>query len=237
MIIEILPPLTELTPLPANMPAYERPMVQEPQGGLPLLTLLTRRPRARAFHQQPIPRDAVLAISRLSLRGGTYYPLRPDGRHAGLVRPFWIIHQVTGMDPGIWYYDPVTDRWTQLSRGRFRLDAAYLSADHPAAMNAAAICFLMVNLNHLLVHAGPDVYRLAHLEAGIVAHRMDLTAAALDLGAVLNARFFDDDARRFFGLEHTGWEFLYEVMFGVPDDQFHPPPPTIAVPEEEQSQQ
>jgi nitroreductase len=129
------------------------------------------------------------------------------------------------MHPGIWYYHPVTDKWTQIGRsGEHRLEAAYLSLEQPICGNAAAVCFMIANLQHLMLHAGPDVYRLAHLEAGVVAQRMALSASAIGMGARGLGGFYDDEVRQFFGLAQSGWEPIYEVAVGHPLDPTEPRP-------------
>jgi nitroreductase len=65
-------------------------------------------------------------------------------------------------------------------------------------------------------HAGPDCYRLAHIEAGIVAQRLYIAANAMGFGCGFSGLFYDDEVRRFFGLEKSGWEVLHEVALGVP---------------------
>jgi nitroreductase len=122
------------------------------------------------------------------------------------------------MDSGVWYSHPQTDRWSILGRGDFRVETAYLSREQELAGDASAVCVLISNVHLLLQQAGPDTYRLAHLEAGIVAQRMQLLAEAQDLAAVGNASFYDDELRKFFGLEHGGWEIIYQVLIGEPYD-------------------
>ena len=67
-----------------------------------------------------------------------------------------------------------------------------------------------------MTHAGPDVYRLAHLEAGIAAQRLYLAANSIGLGTAFTGLFYDDEVRRFFGLAQSGWEVMYAVTVGVP---------------------
>jgi SagB-type dehydrogenase family enzyme len=222
MVRELRPPLTELSPLPGNVPAYERAPIEEPSGGKGVGPLLMKRRPVQAFHRKAISRDEFLAINKLALRGPAYYPLVPDGLHAGLVRPIWILHDVVGLDPGLWYYHPQIDRWSMLVRGNFRLETAYLSREQNLAADASAVCVLIANIHYLIQTAGPDAYRLAHLEAGIVAHRMQLTAEAQHLGAYCNASFYDEELRKFLGLEQSGWEILYQVFVGEPVDEEHP---------------
>jgi SagB-type dehydrogenase family enzyme len=140
----------------------------------------------------------------------------PDGAHVGLVRALWVTFDVTGMDDGIWYHNPVTDKWSVLNRGDYRRQTAHMSLEQDYAGQGFATCFIVANLHHLMTHAGPDIYRLAHLEAGIVAQRLYLAANALGLGVAFSGLFYDDEVRKFFGLLQSGWEVMYEVAMGVP---------------------
>ena len=177
--------------------------------------LLTRRSPAD-FLRNSIARTALWWINRLSFRGGSHFPVRPDGPHAGLVKPYWILHDVGGMDDGVWYYDAQLDRWSLLRRGQFRMESQYLALEQPPVGNAAAVCFMVSDLPSLMTAAGPDAYRLAHLEAGIVAQRIHLAACALDVGCAGVGAFYDDEVRRFFDLDRSGWEPVYAVALGVP---------------------
>lgn len=225
IIREIKPPLTEISPLSEQIQAYERPPDEEPHGGDGLSKVLQSRRSARAFHRVAMSREHFLWINRVAFRGHAYWPMQPADGHAALVRPFWMVNGVRGVDPGVWFYDPATDRWATLARGETRMEAAYLCMEQPLAADASAICFIASNL-HLLMHsAGPDLYRLAYLEAGIVAHRMQLAAPALHLGACGIGVFLDEDLRKFLGLHHTHWEVLYATAIGLPMDAEHPEPP------------
>ena len=64
--------------------------------------------------------------------------------------------------------------------------------------------------------AGPDIYRLAHLECGIVTNRIALSTEALDLGWAETGEFYDDEVRQFLGLRSTGWEPLNVIAVGTP---------------------
>jgi hypothetical protein len=165
-----------------------------------------------------INRDPFLLINQTAFQGGTYYPISPDGAHVGLVRPFWLISDVTGMDPGIWYYHPPTNKWAMLAMGVVRRQIATLSINNPLVAAAAAVCVLTANVRDLCKAIGPDVYRLANLEAGIAAHRMHLVANSIDLGCRVNLSFFDDELRRYLALDQIGWEILGEVSVGVSID-------------------
>jgi SagB-type dehydrogenase family enzyme len=214
VIREVRPPLTQLSLIDGVVPAMQRVPIEPPYGGPDLGALIMNRRPLLGFARKSLRRDPFLAINKLAMRKLTYYPLVPEAPHAALVRPLWFIHDVSGFESGAWYYHPQTDCWSMLASGDFRADAKFLAGQCEPAGDASAVCIIIANIHLLLQHAGPDTYRLAHLEAGAVAHRMQLLAEAQNLAAVAHAGFYDDELRRFFGLERSGWEVVYLVSVG-----------------------
>jgi SagB-type dehydrogenase family enzyme len=211
---ELRPPLTELSPLPVDFRVSDVRMEREPDGGLPVRqAMLQRRPKA-TLAKQPIRRADLLSINRVAFRGGSFFPMFPDGPHVACVRPFWILQDVVGMDQGIWYYHPPADTWSRLNNGTYRREAKYIAGDRKCFGEAATVCVMVANLHHLMTMGGPDAYRLAHLEAGIVTQRLYLAATSLNLGCLASQEFYDEDARNFLGLGKTGWEVLSVVAVG-----------------------
>ena len=211
---ELRPPLTELSPMPAKFPIIDLRMDRDPEGGLPVRqTMLQRRPHVM-LARHPIARADLLNINRVSFRGGSFFPMFPDGPHVACVRPFWILHDVVGIDHGIWYYHPPMDTWSQLNQGQYRRETKYIAGDLHSFGEAAAVCVMVANLHALMTQGGPDAYRLAHLEAGIVTQRIYLAATSLNLGCVSSQDFYDEECRTFLGLAKTGWEVLAVVAIG-----------------------
>jgi SagB-type dehydrogenase family enzyme len=218
-IRDIRPPLTELSPLPPGYPVIEMPLPPPPDGGKPMSHVLRHRKAAADFARVGIPRASLWTINRAAFRSGSHCPVYPAGPYVGLIRPLWLVNDVAGMGLGLWSYNPATDRWSILRRGDLRREAAYLSMEQPAWGNGSAVCFLVANLPLLMQHAGPDLYRLANLEAGVVAQRIQLAAAALGLGSCALGAFYDDEVVAFLNLPYPGWEPLHEVVIGVtPED-------------------
>lgn len=215
-IREIRPPLTDLSPLPASTPMIERSAVGAMPGGSALSRVLLKHTFAQQFTRLAVPRDAFLHANRLTFRGGTYFPLVPDGVYPALVRPYWIIHDVVGLDAGVWFYDPRGDRFAALHPGGFRLESSYFCLEDAKIADAAAVCVMVANLGQLLGHAGPDAYRLSLLEAGVLTQRLYLAMSALGLAVRGMPAFFDEPIRHFLGLEQTGWEVLAVAAVGAP---------------------
>jgi SagB-type dehydrogenase family enzyme len=212
---EIRSPLTDLSPLPPNVQVFRPPMPQEGIRGAPLRNVLLTRQPSPQFGPRGLGRDAFNTINRMAFRGGTFFPLHPDGPQVALVRPFWLIHDVVGFDSGIWYYNPPTDEWSILRHGTFRREAFYLAMEQQAFGQCAATCFLVASLRYLMSVTGPDVYRLAFLEAGIATNRLALSSEALDLAWFESGQFYDEETRTFLGLNQSGWEVLCVTAVGT----------------------
>lgn len=222
---EVRPPMTDLHPLPPNTPKIEPPLPAEPPSGHPIRRVLLTRQAATHFGPRAITRDHFITINRTAFRSGTFFPLHPDGPHVALVRPFWMIHDVAGMDSGIWFYNPPTDEWSLLRHGTFRREAFYLTLEQQPFGQCSAVCWLTANLKHLMNVASPDIYRLAHLEAGIVTNRLALSAEAIDHAWFESGQFYDDEARTFMGIQQSSWEILCAVAIGTSAGEAKSAPP------------
>lgn len=218
-IREIRPPHTELSPVAADHPMRALHITETLPSGPSIRQILLKRRSCRDFTSQSIARNKFLEINRSAFRSGTFVPLYPDGPHMALVRPLWMIHDVSGITAGVWYYHPPADRWSLLRGGDFRQLSAFMCMEQKRAGNASALCVMMVNLHSLLNNAGPDLYRLSHLEAGIVGQRLTLAAGACGVSSCGICSFYDDEIRTVFGMQQTGWEPIYAMALGYPDPE------------------
>jgi SagB-type dehydrogenase family enzyme len=212
---DIRPPFTELSPLPPTHPLQEMTIVDDLFGGPSIRQVLLGRRSSRDFQRRGISRDRFLAVNLSAFRTGTFLPLHPDGPQPGLIRPFWVIHEIAGITPGVWYYNPRTDRWGLLKPGDFRAHSRMMCLEQPKCGNAAAVCLMTANLHAVMQGSGPDAYRLAQLEAGIAGQRLSLAAGACGIGSCGIGSFYDDEIRQFLGLQQGAWEPLYVTALGV----------------------
>jgi len=212
---EVRPPLTELSPVSDAIDFHELPEPDAAEHGIALDKILLNPHTPREFARTAITRDRLWHLARTGFRWGSPFPLFPDGHYAALVRPLWIISNVIGVDSGIWYYNAKKNAWCLIRSGTFRYDAQRLAMSNPLFGNAAAVCFMAANLHRLLTEGGPDLYRLAHLEAGMAGQRLYLCAASMGLATCLTGKFYDEPARQFFQMERTGWEIVYALAVGA----------------------
>lgn len=213
-IQQIRPPLTELGPLPAAHPPAPIEIDRDPPAGLSVRQVMLERLPTLALSRNSIDRKALLAINRAAMRGGSFFPLFPEGPHLAMIRPFWIIQDVAGIDRGLWYYHPPKDQWHLLQTNQYRREAKYIAGDRDLFGDSSAVCVLVANLHTLMTQGGPDTYRLAHIEAGIASQRIYLAATSLSLACANAPDYYDEDARAFFGLNKTGWEALAVLAIG-----------------------
>lgn len=222
-IRDIKPPYTELSPMPLIHQSRRMPDFRKTYGGPTLRQVLLKRRSSRDFRRRAIPHDEFMAINRSAFRTGTFPPILPEGPYAGLIRAFWVIHAVTAVPAGIWYYHPHTDRWVMLIEGDYRDMSQAICLGQTRCGNAAAVCFMVANLDLVMHSAGPDAYRLAHLEAGIAGQRLALAAEASGVGSCGICSFYDEEARAFLGLQQSTWEVLYAFAIGFPETEAGPP--------------
>ena len=210
---EVRPPWTDLSPVAINVPT-DTLTGGGTLPGKPLReTLVAIRPAER-FVRKPVGRDQLCAISSAGFRTGTIYPLRPDGGHAALVRGMWVTQDAVAHEAGLWYHDPIADGWGYLENGEFRTQTGPLTRSRFEFEDASAVCAIVANLRKLLLEAGPDAYRLAHLEAGLAARRMTMAATSLGFASQTYDDFYDDAWKQFLHLTTTGWEVLAVFAIG-----------------------
>ena len=122
------------------------------------------------------------------------------------------------MDAGVWYYDPIGDRLACITKGDFHAKAAFLCCEQPFCGVASAVCLMMADLKTLTATAGPDAYRLTHLEAGIAGQRISLAAEALGLGCCGIGAFYDDEVKSFLGLATPAGKRSMHWRWDIPRD-------------------
>jgi len=98
---------------------HEMVITEEPPRGPSMREVLLKRRSSRDFTSQNIPRNKFLAINQAAFRTGTFVPLYPDGPHVALIRPIWLVHDISGLTPGVWYYHPPCRPMDNADRRRF----------------------------------------------------------------------------------------------------------------------
>lgn len=175
--------------------------------------VVLRRGSTRRFDpQRAAPRAALTWGMAAACR-----PLAADFTSGDtLLTHLLAVHAVEGFDPGIYRWAP--DGPQLLRPGDLRRQAAHCCLDQALGGTSAFTAFHAAEL-HLLLQAGGDrAYRVAQLEAGVAAGRLQLAAFTLGLGGT-GLTFYDDEVRRLF---QTEAEPMLATAVGAPAYEAHP---------------
>ncbi len=174
--------------------------------------VIRRRGSSRAFAPLPVSSGQLAALLNCSVRSIPVDYERP----IELVRPYLIANAVDGLDPGLYQVlggDPV--RLRQVRSGEFRTLAAQLALGQALGGDAAANLYFMSPLEQVLDLYGERGYRLAQMEAAVMAGRGYLAAYALGFGAT-GLTFYDEMVEQFFGVSAAGLKVMFLLAVGVP---------------------
>lgn len=123
--------------------------------------------------------------------------------------PFLIANALDGLPAGGYRYAG-GGTFHGIREGEFRRKAGFVCLEQRLAADAAAVTFLMADLEGSLGSRGSRAYAAAQLRAAVAAGRIYLGAYAQCLGAS-GITFYDDEARRFF---ETELEPMMAVVMG-----------------------
>jgi SagB-type dehydrogenase family enzyme len=146
-------------------------------------------------------------LDRLVPSAGGLYPLEPYVLAAG----------VESQPAGIYHYNPLLHALERLSAtlpGRSVVTALFM--DQPQAGQASAVIVLTAVVERSLRKYGDRGYRYLLVEAGHLAQNLNLTAAALGVGACNLGAFADHDLAALLALDTDVEIPLYAVAVGNP---------------------
>ena len=173
------------------------------------------RGSTRRFAREPISRVQLNSVLRASTGRLAADFLGPGAE--SLLDVYVIINAVEGLEPGAYYLNPGLNPGRQalelLRRGGFRSEAGHLCFEQALGADAAAVVFLMADLQRVLGRFGSRGYRAAQLEAGVVGGKLYLATHALGLGAT-GITFYDDEVTEFFSPHAQGKSAMFVVPLG-----------------------
>ncbi len=128
---------------------------------------------------------------------------------------YFIVNAIDGLTPGTYVLHQEKQALELLRAGNFRYEAGHLALDQELGIDAAANIYFMADLEPVLVRFGNRGYRVAQLEAAIIAGKLYLTAYAFRLGAT-GLTFFDDEVTAFFSPHAAGKSVMFLIALGYP---------------------
>jgi SagB-type dehydrogenase family enzyme len=179
----------------------------------PLEKVILRRGSSRRFTGGSISFPELSTILEASTRGipADFYGPQPSF----LNRVYLIANAVDGLPAGSYWYDPDRKALTVLQQGDFRGEAGALALGQELAADASANIYFMIDLEVVLDRFGNRGYRIAQLEASVMAGKIYLAAYALKRGAT-GLTFYDNTVTQFFSPHAAGKQVMFLIALGVP---------------------
>jgi SagB-type dehydrogenase family enzyme len=144
-------------------------------------------------------RDAGEIVLRTAPSAGGLYP----------VETYVAVHDVSGVEPGVWHYDVRRHRLDQVAAGDVRVATARAALDQPIAATAAAVFIWTAVFERTLWKYRQRGFRYMYMEAGHLAQNAALAAVALGLGSCQIAAIYDDEANTLVDADGTTESVLY----------------------------
>jgi SagB-type dehydrogenase family enzyme len=185
--------------------------------GLTLSETILRRGSTRRFARRPIPFAKLSWILHSSTRG---VPL--SGSSITQFNDIYLIaNAVDSLSSGSYFYDQANESLELLKLRNFRNVSSYLCLEQPLFGDASAVLFTMADLPFLFRALGNRGYRVAQLEAAVVAGNVYLSSYSLKLGAS-GSTFYDDAVAEFFAPHASTKSAMIAVGVGIPDYKARP---------------
>ena len=144
-----------------------------------------------------------------------------NGTMSSVIDTYFISNSVEGLEAGAYFYSRKLKAFDLLKRNASRQISGYLCLGQSLFSDACAVIFLMADLNKVLDEFGNRGYRVAQLEAGIIAGKIYLSSYAQSIGAS-GTTFFDDAVTEFFAPHAANKSTMIAMGVGVPDYKARP---------------
>jgi len=175
--------------------------------------VIQRRGSSRKFAREPISLGQLTTLLERSTQGIPADFLSPFGTQ--LNDMYLIVHSVSGLAAGAYFYHREKKQLELLKTGDFRERAGYLGLEQQLPADASVDIFFLADLNKIIAAFGNRGYRAVQLEAGILGGKLYLAAYAQKLGAT-GLTFYDDDVVNFFAPHAKGKSAIFLIACGHP---------------------
>lgn len=205
----------------------------------PLGEVIAKRASRRDFSKGPISLRELSSILTYSygVRGRALaynvkgFPSRFLPTTGGLqpMEIYFAANAVTGLEQGLYHYNPNHGCIEVLERGNFRRKIVQSTLYQDWVDAASVVFFLVCDMNKLYWKYGRRGYRFVHADLGILGQTMHLVTTALRLRSCLVAGYMDDAIDDMLNIDGRT-EFI-GLLFAVGRKSWEPLPPEPAAAE------
>ncbi|HJT10767.1 MAG TPA: SagB/ThcOx family dehydrogenase [Candidatus Nitrosotalea sp.] len=170
---------------------------------------IIRRGSTRKFSHDSISREQLSTILQSSTRG-----IISDFEENETINDIYVIvNAVDGIEQGAYFYNKENNSLEILHKGDFRNMSGHLGLDQSLPYDASVTIFFMVDLEKVLEYFGNRGYRVAQIDASIIAGKIYLASYAQDIGAT-GLTFYDDEVTEFFSPHAENKSVMFMLAVG-----------------------
>lgn len=191
------------------------------EGGAPLWEVLHRR-RSERRYQDVSLRESQLSQLLWAAQGitqeghGIGFRTAPSAGALYPVETYLVIHDVEGIDAGVYHYDVEHHQLEQLKLGDFRAEIAGAALDQRIAALANVVFVWTAIFERSKWKYEERAYRYIYLDAGHIAQNTALAAVALGLGSCQIGALYDGEANELLGVDGAEESAIYMTAVGRP---------------------
>jgi SagB-type dehydrogenase family enzyme len=190
-------------------------------GGAPLWEVLRQRRSERRFQDLPLSEpelSQLLWATQGITQSGRSVAFRAAPSAGALypVETYLVIHDVEGIQPGVYHYDVRQHQLEQVRRGDFRAEVTRAALDQRMAAWANVVFVWTAVFERSKWKYKQRAYRYVYLDAGHIAQNLALAAVALGLGSCQIAALYDEEANDLLGVDGVEESTLYMTVVGRP---------------------
>lgn len=189
--------------------------------GVSLWEAIQNRRSTRNFREQPLSEEKLSLLLGASQgvtreEQGFAFRAAPSAGALYPVETYLVIHNVEGLEPGIYHYSPPTHELELLKTGGFRLETARAALDQDMAYAANVVFIWTAVFARSKWKYKQRAYRYVYLDAGHIAQNLALAAVALDLGSCQIAALYDDEVNALLDIDGRHESVIYMSVVGNP---------------------
>ncbi|MEX1168998.1 MAG: SagB/ThcOx family dehydrogenase [Chloroflexota bacterium] len=188
-------------------------------GGLPTETAISSRRSSREY--APLPMTQAELSRLLFLTGGIsadrWGSARRTAPSSGALYPievYAVVHQVEGIQPGVYHYAFREHALEQVRAGDFRAQVVDQAIAQEFLGECGVVLFLTIIFQRMRPKYQDRSYRYGLLEAGHLGENAYLAATSMGLGACGVGAFMDDSINSMLGVDGVEEAVVYMLAAG-----------------------
>jgi len=189
------------------------------KGGSALWSVLFERRSMRRYTPEPLAKRQLSQIvwaaqGMTATHGDMAFRTAPSAGALYPIETYLAIHNVTGIEPGMYHYALTEHALEQLKTGDMRVPVARAALDQRIAHDASVVFLWSAVFGRSEWKYKQRAYRYVYLDAGHIAQNVALGAVALGLGSCQIAALYDTEANALLGLDGEQESVIYMTTVG-----------------------